>query len=74
MYTEKEERQVGNELRGFKEGIDRYTKKITIRSNKIFITIDSAPLRQELSYGREKILKNLNEIIGEEFLVDIIIR
>ena len=54
--------------------IDRYTKKITIRNSKVFITIDSAPLRQELSYGREKILKNLNEVIGEEFLTDIIIR
>jgi len=54
--------------------IDRYTKKITIRNNKIFVTIDSSPLRQELSYGRDKILKNLNEVLGEEFLIDIIIR
>lgn len=54
--------------------IDRYTKKISVRNNKIFVTIDSSPLRQELSYGRDKILKNLNEVLGEEFLTDIIIR
>ncbi len=54
--------------------IDRYTQKITLRNQKLFVTIDSAPLRQELSYGREKILKNLNETLGEEYLTDIIIR
>ncbi|MFK7809998.1 MAG: DUF721 domain-containing protein [Saprospiraceae bacterium] len=54
--------------------IDRYTKRITVRNNKLFVTIDSSPLRQELSYGRDKILKNLNEQLGEEFLTDVIIR
>ncbi len=65
-------REVWAEMMG--PQIDRYTKKITIRKNKIFVTIDSSPLRQELSYGRDKILKNLNEVLGEEFLLDIIIR
>ncbi|MFT4663651.1 MAG: hypothetical protein ACI8YQ_003945 [Polaribacter sp.] len=65
-------REVWSEMMG--PQIDRYTKKITVNKNKIFVTIDSSPLRQELSYGRDKILKNLNEVLGEEFLIDIIIR
>jgi len=65
-------REVWAELMG--PQIDRYTKKITVNRNRVFVTIDSSPLRQELSYGRDKILKNLNEVLGEEFLTDIIIR
>lgn len=54
--------------------IARYTKKITLRKSKLYITIESAPLRQELSYGKEKLLDLLNEKLGEEFLEEIIIR
>ncbi len=65
-------REVWAEMMG--PQIDRYTQKISIRNSKLFVTIDSAPLRQELSYGREKILANLNEVLGESFLTDVIIR
>ena len=51
-----------------------YTKDIKIYKNKLYLTIESAPLRQELSYGREKIKKMLNEALGEEYIEDVIIR
>ena len=54
--------------------INSYTKEIKLRRNKLFITIESAPLRQELSYGKEKLLKVLNREIGEEYIQDIVIR
>jgi predicted nucleic acid-binding Zn ribbon protein len=54
--------------------IDRYTKKITVQNTKVIVTIESSPLRQELSYGKDKILKNLNEALGETYLTEIIIR
>jgi hypothetical protein len=31
-------------------------------------------LRQELSYGKEKIQKILNEELGEEYITEVIIR
>jgi predicted nucleic acid-binding Zn ribbon protein len=54
--------------------IDRYTKKITVQNTKVVVTIESSPLRQELSYGKDKILKNLNEALGEAYLTEIVIR
>ncbi|MEO1434926.1 MAG: hypothetical protein AAFV80_05275 [Bacteroidota bacterium] len=36
--------------------------------------LESAALRQELSYGRDKIKKVLNEELGEEYIKEVIIR
>jgi len=54
--------------------ISNYTTDILIRKNKMYITISSAPLKQELSYGKEKIKKMINDEIGEEFVKEVIIR
>lgn len=54
--------------------IANYTTEITVRKNKLYLRISSASLRQELTYGRDKIKKMLNEEIGEEFIEEVIIR
>ncbi len=51
-----------------------YTKEIRLHRKKLYLTIESAPLRQELSYGREKIRKMLNAELGEELIEEVIIR
>ena len=51
-----------------------YTKEIRLHRNKLYLTIESAPLRQELSYGKDKIRKMLNEELGEEYIEEVIIR
>ena len=53
--------------------ISRYTKKIGLRKKKLYITIDSAALKNELMYAREKIKKMLNEELGEEYIEEVII-
>ncbi len=54
--------------------IAQYTTDIKVRRQKLFVTLSSAALKQELSYGKEKILRNLNDELGEELLTDIEIR
>ena len=56
--------------------IANYTRDIKVLNKKLFVTIESAPLRQELSMGRDKILRILNEELKEEdkLLQDVIIR
>ncbi|MCR9102233.1 MAG: DUF721 domain-containing protein [bacterium] len=54
--------------------IANYTRDIKLYKGKLFIIIDSAPLRQELSYGKEKIKRLLNEQLGEEAIQEVIIR
>ncbi len=54
--------------------ISRYTTDIKVRNKKLYLNISSAPLRQELTYGREKIKKMINEEIGEEYIEEVVIR
>lgn len=50
-----------------------YTREIKMGRKKLYIYLDSAPLRQELSYGKDKIRDMLNERLGEEFVKEVVI-
>jgi predicted nucleic acid-binding Zn ribbon protein len=54
--------------------IATYTKELTIRGSTLYINIESASLRSELSFGREKIRTMLNEELGEDFLKEVVVR
>ncbi|MBI5914168.1 MAG: DUF721 domain-containing protein [Bacteroidetes bacterium] len=54
--------------------INSYTKEMNLRKGKLFITITSSSLKQELSYDREKIKALMNAELGGEFINDVIIR
>ncbi len=54
--------------------ISTYTSSIMVRKNVLYLTILSAPLKQELVYGREKIKTLLNDEMGEEYIKDVVIR
>lgn len=50
-----------------------YTKAIYIKNNKLFIQLNAASLRQELSFAKEKIKKMMNDLLGEEYLVEVVL-
>jgi len=54
--------------------ITGYTREVKMYRKKLYISVNSAPLRQELSYGKEKIRRMLNEELGEEYIEEVIIR
>jgi len=54
--------------------IANYTSEIVVRNRILYLRINSSSLKQELTYGKEKILNLINEELGEEFLKDVIIR
>ena len=54
--------------------VNNYTTEIKLRRKKLYVSISSAPLRQELSYGKEKIIKMFNEELGGDYIEDVIIR
>lgn len=54
--------------------IAKYTSRISIRNKKLFITIESAPLKQELSFSKEKIKRLMNEKLGENYIEEVVIR
>jgi len=54
--------------------IARYTNKIEIVNQTLFIHTHVAPLRQELLYQREKIIERVNEALGAGTISDVVIR
>lgn len=54
--------------------ISGYTREIKMKGNRLFLRIDSAPLRAELTIGREKLKNLLNDQLGEEYITEVIIR
>ena len=54
--------------------IAKHTKQISIHEKKLYLHLDSAPLKQELFYSREKIMQMLNEEAGEEVIKEIVFR
>jgi predicted nucleic acid-binding Zn ribbon protein len=54
--------------------IAKNTQKIYIHQGKLFLHIESAPLRTELTYSKSKIIDLVNKEAGEELIDDVIIR
>jgi hypothetical protein len=54
--------------------IAQYTTEIKLYRKKLFLTITSASLKQELGFGKDKIRDMLNEALGEEAIEDVVIR
>src|SRR4051812_46335785 len=48
------------------------TTKIYFRDKKLFVYLSSAPLREELFNGRDKIIKLLNEEAGAVVIEEIV--
>jgi predicted nucleic acid-binding Zn ribbon protein len=54
--------------------IARYTDKLQIFGNKLVITTQVAPLKQELMYQKEKIIQRVNEAFGKKIIEEILIQ
>ena len=54
--------------------IAKYTDKIQVINNKLFITTTVAPLKNELLYQKEQIIKRINEAMGEKVITDVVIQ
>ena len=42
-------------------GVNAYTKSIQFKNGKLIVELTSSVLREELSYGKDKIIRLLNE-------------
>lgn len=51
--------------------IARHTTDIYFNSGTLHVKLDSAPLRQELSYAKTKLINLLNEKAGKTMVIDI---
>ena len=50
-----------------------YTNKIELQRTTLIVGLKSSVLREELSYGKEKIIKMMNEELGETLISKLIL-
>lgn len=55
-------------------GVNHYTTAIKLERNTLYVQLSSSVLREELSYGKEKIISMLNDALGKEVIKKIIFR
>ena len=54
--------------------VARYTDKIKIHGQTLYIETAVAPLRQELLYQKETIVRRVNEALGEVVIKEVVIK
>jgi len=55
-------------------GVNSYTNSIKLHQDTLYVELSSSVLREELSYGKEKILSMLNEALGKDLISKLILR
>ena len=55
-------------------GVNNYTTAIELKHETLYVHLSSSVLREELSYGTEKIINMLNESIGKDVVKKLVLR
>jgi len=55
-------------------GVNNYTTDIQLKNNTLFVQLSSSVLREELSYGKDKIINMLNESLGKDVIKKLVLR
>ncbi|WP_296381342.1 DUF721 domain-containing protein [Winogradskyella sp.] len=55
-------------------GVNNYTTAIELKHSVLYVQLSSSVLREELSYGNEKIVKMLNESVGKDIVKKLVLR
>ena len=55
-------------------GVNSYTKEVILKGSTLYVSLTSAVLREELSYGKEKIIKMINEELRKDLVQTLVLR
>lgn len=55
-------------------GVNTYTKNVVLKGSTLYVELGSAVLREELSHGKSKIVKMINEELGRDVVKDVVLR
>lgn len=56
------------------QGINRYTANRYVKDGVMYVTISSAPLRNELMLNRTLLIRRLNDLVGREVIHEIVFK
>ena len=55
-------------------GVNNYTTEIQLKGSTLYVALSSAVLREELSYGKDKIIKMINEELRKDLITTLVLR
>ncbi|WP_034059666.1 DUF721 domain-containing protein [Lacinutrix jangbogonensis] len=55
-------------------GVNNYTTAVDLKNETLYVQLSSSTLREELSYGKDKIINMLNEELGKVLIKKIVLR
>lgn len=55
-------------------GVNNYTTAVQLKGDTLYIQLSSSVLREELSYGNQKIISMLNENLGKDVIKKLVLR
>lgn len=55
-------------------GVNSYTKNVVLKGTVLYVELSSAVLREELSFGKDKIIAMLNEELRRDIIKEVVLR
>lgn len=65
-------REVWNRLMG--KPIEAYTTDVQLRGETLVVSLSSSVLREELGFGKNKIINMINEDFGKQIVVKLVLK
>jgi len=63
--------EIWNQMKG--PGVANHTSAVKLQNKTLIVHLTSSVLREELSYGKEKIIKMINEEFGDEIVSKLLL-
>lgn len=55
-------------------GVNHYTEGVELKGSTLYVSLSSSVLREELSYGKDKIIKMINEELRKDLITTLVLR
>ncbi|NRS88129.1 hypothetical protein HNQ02_001043 [Flavobacterium sp. 7E] len=55
-------------------GVNSYTRNIVLKGSTLYVELTSSVLREELSHGKAKIVKMINEELRRDVVLTVVLR
>ena len=55
-------------------GVNSYTRNVVLKGSTLYVELTSSVLREELSHGKAKIVKMINEELRREVVTNVVLR
>jgi hypothetical protein len=55
-------------------GVNSYTKNVILKGSTLYVELTSSVLREELAFGKSKIITMINEELRRDIVKDVVFR